>query len=254
VQRGVPGKTIHLTIRDLNKQGKLFSQGHQPVVRVQHGDRPPGRWSRACDDVSHRYSDSGEFIIDWRYTFGPQTKPDSKVDGQAQLHRLSCHAVVHSGYSGCPVVPRRLAGPTPTPIPTLTPTYPHSHGAHEKITSLLAHKTPRSFAGQVFFAFCYPYSYDDAQHRLDELDRRFPLRAPRPPGVGEGSDSGTADGGSGADDGTDGGSGVHDDIYYHRELLVRSIDGLRVDLITVRARACFLPALTEKQCARSLVG
>ena len=79
VGRGSPGQTIHLTVRDLNKQGKLFSQGHQPVVRVQHGDRPAGRWSRACDDVSHRYSDSGEFIIDWHYTFGPQTSPDTKV-------------------------------------------------------------------------------------------------------------------------------------------------------------------------------
>ena len=90
--------------------------------------------------------------------------------------------------------------------------------------------TRHTLAPQVFFAFCYPYSYDDTQRRLEELDRKFPLRSPRPPAAGEGSNSGADR--SGADGGPDGG-GEQDDIYYHRELLVRSIDGLRVDLITV---------------------
>lgn len=53
-----------------------------------------------------------------------------------------------------------------------------------------------------YFAFCYPYSYEDTQTYLQGLDCKL----------------------------------CHDNphgIYYHRELLCKSIDGLRVDLLTV---------------------
>lgn len=61
----------------------------------------------------------------------------------------------------------------------------------------------------IYFAFCYPFSYTECQNKLEELDQQFKHcqedRSPRSP----------------------------DSIYYHRELLCYSLDGLRVDLLTV---------------------
>ncbi|XP_038607655.1 cytosolic carboxypeptidase-like protein 5 isoform X1 [Tachyglossus aculeatus] len=59
-----------------------------------------------------------------------------------------------------------------------------------------------------FFAFCYPFSYSDCQELLNQLDQRFREDHPSL-------------------------SSPLDSIYYHRELLCYSLDGLRVDLLTV---------------------
>ncbi|XP_074847649.1 cytosolic carboxypeptidase-like protein 5 isoform X3 [Carettochelys insculpta] len=60
-----------------------------------------------------------------------------------------------------------------------------------------------------YFAFCYPFSYTECQEMLAQLDRRFEecqYMSPTSP---------------------------LDSIYYRRELLCRSLDSLRVDLLTV---------------------
>ncbi|XP_059583585.1 cytosolic carboxypeptidase-like protein 5 isoform X3 [Alligator mississippiensis] len=60
-----------------------------------------------------------------------------------------------------------------------------------------------------YFAFCYPFSYTECQDMLAHLDSRLePCRYLSP-------------------------ISPPDSIYYHRELLCRSLDGLRVDLLTV---------------------
>lgn len=56
-----------------------------------------------------------------------------------------------------------------------------------------------------YFAFTYPFSYNEIQQLLTNYDNRFP--------------NGTA--------------GAKDDIYYTRECLCYSLEGRRVDLITV---------------------
>ncbi|XP_028730330.1 cytosolic carboxypeptidase-like protein 5 isoform X1 [Peromyscus leucopus] len=70
------------------------------------------------------------------------------------------------------------------------------------------HRFVEGRGATTFFAFCYPFSYSDCQDLLSQLDQRFPetystLNSPL------------------------------DSIYYHRELLCHSLDGLRVDLLTV---------------------
>ncbi|XP_043397901.1 cytosolic carboxypeptidase-like protein 5 isoform X6 [Chelonia mydas] len=60
-----------------------------------------------------------------------------------------------------------------------------------------------------YFAFCYPFSYTECQEMLAQLDSRFEECKYMSP------------------------SSPLDAIYYHRELLCRSLDNLRVDLITV---------------------
>lgn len=69
-----------------------------------------------------------------------------------------------------------------------------------------------------YFAFCYPYSYEDTQEYLHQLDTKLKTK----PGIATPS------------------------IYYNRELICKSIDGLRVDLITVSSRKGILNDLEPR--------
>uniref|UniRef100_A0A8C8SMB6 Cytosolic carboxypeptidase-like protein 5 n=1 Tax=Pelusios castaneus TaxID=367368 RepID=A0A8C8SMB6_9SAUR len=60
-----------------------------------------------------------------------------------------------------------------------------------------------------YFAFCYPFSYTECQETLAQLDSRFEECKYMSP------------------------SSPLDSIYYRRELLCRSLDNLRVDLLTI---------------------
>ena len=52
-----------VAVNNLNKQGKLFDQGHQPVARVDRG-----KWRRACEMVEHGTDDdTNEFCVTFRY-------------------------------------------------------------------------------------------------------------------------------------------------------------------------------------------
>ncbi|XP_072490065.1 cytosolic carboxypeptidase-like protein 5 isoform X2 [Notamacropus eugenii] len=70
------------------------------------------------------------------------------------------------------------------------------------------HRFVEGRGATTFFAFCYPFSYSDCQDLLNQLDQRFLESHPSL-------------------------SSSLDSIYYHRELLCNSLDGLRVDLLTV---------------------
>uniref|UniRef100_I3IXK4 Cytosolic carboxypeptidase-like protein 5 n=1 Tax=Oreochromis niloticus TaxID=8128 RepID=I3IXK4_ORENI len=56
-----------------------------------------------------------------------------------------------------------------------------------------------------YFSFCYPFSYTECQEMLQQLDQSYPSAAQLSPST----------------------------VYYHRELLCHSLDGNRVDLLTV---------------------
>ncbi|XP_056260732.1 cytosolic carboxypeptidase-like protein 5 isoform X2 [Seriola aureovittata] len=60
-----------------------------------------------------------------------------------------------------------------------------------------------------YFSFCYPFSYSECQEMLQQLDESYPNAAKLSPISAPGS------------------------VYYHRELLCHSLDGNRVDLLTV---------------------
>uniref|UniRef100_A0A8C5L2C2 Cytosolic carboxypeptidase-like protein 5 n=1 Tax=Jaculus jaculus TaxID=51337 RepID=A0A8C5L2C2_JACJA len=70
------------------------------------------------------------------------------------------------------------------------------------------HRFVEGRGATTFFAFCYPFSYSDCQDLLNQLDQRFLENHPTH-------------------------SSPLDTIYYHRELLCYSLDGLRVDLLTI---------------------
>lgn len=60
-----------------------------------------------------------------------------------------------------------------------------------------------------FFSFCYPFSYTECQDMLQQLEDNYPGAAQLSPSSAPGG------------------------VYFHRELLCRSLDGNRVDLLTV---------------------
>ncbi|KAL4118725.1 hypothetical protein PRIC2_011050 [Phytophthora ramorum] len=66
---------------------------------------------------------------------------------------------------------------------------------------------------RVRFAFCYPFTYTRVQEELAALDKRFARPEALPA-----SETITA---------------IPENVYYHRELLTRSREGLRVDLVTI---------------------
>ncbi|XP_073071545.1 cytosolic carboxypeptidase-like protein 5 isoform X5 [Manis javanica] len=70
------------------------------------------------------------------------------------------------------------------------------------------HRFVEGRGATTFFAFCYPFSYNDCQDLLNQLDQRFLENHPSH-------------------------SSPLDTIYYHREILCYSLDGHRVDLLTI---------------------
>lgn len=69
-----------------------------------------------------------------------------------------------------------------------------------------------------YFAFCYPYSYEETQLYLQELDNKLKRKTTHGP----------------------------NSIYYHRELICKSVDDLRVDLITVSSTKGILEDLEPR--------
>ena len=88
------------------------------------------------------------------------------------------------------------------------------------------HKFQRSNE-RVHFAFCYPYTYTELQRKLTDMENKY--------------------------------SGDNESIYYHRELLTRSLDKRRIDLITISSvdgitdqREDFIPLLFPTKSERAL--
>ncbi|XP_061900900.1 cytosolic carboxypeptidase-like protein 5 isoform X2 [Entelurus aequoreus] len=72
-----------------------------------------------------------------------------------------------------------------------------------------AHRLPDVRGATTFFSFCFPFSYTECQEMLQHLDTSCQNTTELCP------------------------SSPADNVYYHRELLCRSLDGNRVDLLTV---------------------
>ncbi|XP_054617290.1 cytosolic carboxypeptidase-like protein 5 isoform X2 [Dunckerocampus dactyliophorus] len=71
------------------------------------------------------------------------------------------------------------------------------------------HRLPDVRGATTFFSFCFPFSYTECQEMMQRLDKSYQNGAELSPGSPPGT------------------------VYYHRELLCRSLDGNRVDLLTV---------------------
>ena len=91
---------------------------------------------------------------------------------------------------------------------------------------------------EVFFAFCYPYSYTECQDDLAELERRLAATPPKPVPhesleVARAADKANAPAKWGVWRKPPAARSDPTAIFFHRELLSRSLDGRRLDLITI---------------------
>ncbi|XP_037306231.2 cytosolic carboxypeptidase-like protein 5 isoform X2 [Pungitius pungitius] len=71
------------------------------------------------------------------------------------------------------------------------------------------HRLSEVRGATTYFSFCFPFSYSECQEMMQRFDKSYPNAAQLSP------------------------SSAPDSVYYHRELLCHSLDGNRVDLITV---------------------
>ncbi|KAM6992169.1 cytosolic carboxypeptidase-like protein 5 [Tautogolabrus adspersus] len=71
------------------------------------------------------------------------------------------------------------------------------------------HRLSEVRGATTFFSFCFPFSYTECQEMLQQFDKSYPNAAQLSPSSAPGT------------------------VYYHRELLCESLDGNRVDLLTV---------------------
>ncbi|XP_012676859.1 cytosolic carboxypeptidase-like protein 5 isoform X2 [Clupea harengus] len=79
-----------------------------------------------------------------------------------------------------------------------------------QFTLSFVHRMPEVRGVTTYFAFCYPFSYSECQDMMQQMDQRL-LSTTHSLGPCSPVDS----------------------VYYHRELLCHSLDGHRVDLLTV---------------------
>ncbi|ELU13284.1 hypothetical protein CAPTEDRAFT_146236 [Capitella teleta] len=133
VRGGSAGRVIKINIMNMNRQGKLYAQGHSPIVKTVPG-RP--KWERLRDRPIWETVDNN-FVLSFYHRF------------------------------------LEAKGAT------------------------------------TYFAFCYPWSYEEQQNQLSLLDTKFKHCPEMTP------------------------SSSPDAIYYHREVLCHSLDNYNVDLITI---------------------
>ncbi|CAL8315840.1 unnamed protein product [Merluccius merluccius] len=78
-----------------------------------------------------------------------------------------------------------------------------------QFTLSFTHRLSETRGATTYFSFCFPFSYSESQGMLQQLDQSYPNTAVLHP------------------------SSSPESVYYHRELLCHSLDGNRVDLLTV---------------------
>uniref|UniRef100_H3CWD9 Cytosolic carboxypeptidase-like protein 5 n=1 Tax=Tetraodon nigroviridis TaxID=99883 RepID=H3CWD9_TETNG len=87
---------------------------------------------------------------------------------------------------------------------------PSSEIVNNQFILSFTHRLSELRGATTFFSFCFPFSYGECQEMLEQLDKSFPNAAQLTPN-----------------------SSAPSTVYYHRELLCNSLDGNRVDLLTV---------------------
>ncbi|TGZ71447.1 hypothetical protein CRM22_002629 [Opisthorchis felineus] len=163
-----PGKIMRITIMNMNKQARIYSQGYSPLYRVCRSTLSQSRWQRIRDRPA------------WEI-----------VDGQFNL------TFVH-----------RFIDPR---------------------------------GSSTYFAFSFPWSYTETQRQLDQLEAIFRhqvFSAPTEvkPNLAVSADAKKADLGRAVSGPIEDGltsADLFQQIYFHRELLCYSLDGRRIDLLTI---------------------
>lgn len=66
----IPNKVIKITIMNMNRQNRLYSQGHAPFFKVSHPNRPQStNWARVRERPTSETVD-GQFFLTFTHRFG----------------------------------------------------------------------------------------------------------------------------------------------------------------------------------------
>eukprot|EP00941_MAST-03F_sp_MAST-3F-sp1_P000293 g293.t1 len=99
---------------------------------------------------------------------------------------------------------------------------------NESFMELRWETTVRNSSDTIFFAFCYPYSYEDTLLKLRGIDLRYqPCQCSTNTSPKSSEESKTSSPSPSRKE------AWTNDIYYHREVLTKSIEGRRVDVLTI---------------------
>jgi hypothetical protein len=172
---------LSLCVSNLNPQTKMFNQGMKPVWRKGTA----GRWERLTQDVTCSCGEGRVFQV-------------------TQAPRFARVSFCHSPSSP----------PPNSPLALLQIRFKFRFGASTDASSAAAEggaskSVDESVScsgeeGTYYFAFSYPYSFEEVVAKVDRLQATF---TPRPPSI------------------ADGRLPPPDRIYFHREILTRSLEG-----------------------------
>ena len=243
VRGATKGQTLTFIVRNMNKQTGLFMHDHRPSVC-----RMP---LRKASNTSNNDNNPTTTITNNAVTT-PTTRTES--DGEKKHAPFSSSS---SSTAATSTTTTTASAATPGPYPTWArlPTTVTSFKMVDGSMELKFKYAVQKSNEDIRFAFCFPLSYWETQRRLEYLDYWFSPRASlcdaasnvggaaKPAEAAMSPRSGSTNGS------TSGGKGTalepSPDIYYHRELLSRTLDGRRMDLITITSMRGLQPLARE---------
>ncbi|XP_029452156.1 cytosolic carboxypeptidase-like protein 5 isoform X2 [Rhinatrema bivittatum] len=189
------------------------------VEKVQHQDGDG-------DAAGNGSSMSGGLLPTLDYDFNVWTKPDCAETEYENGNRSWFYFSVRGGVPGKLIKinimnmnkQSKLYSQGMAPLVKTLPVKPRWERVRDRPTYEMVetnfvlsftHRLLDCRGATTYFAFCYPFSYEESQEILKGLDDRFADCKHLSP------------------------SSPLDSLYYHRELLCQSLDGLRVDLLTI---------------------
>ncbi|ETP10609.1 hypothetical protein F441_13782 [Phytophthora nicotianae CJ01A1] len=194
---------LHLTLVNLNPQRGLFKNGYTIMYSSVE----------ALDETAANATSSCVFQDEKRWARLPT--PLSFEKYTVPVEESSIHEKGTREQQTSQKEERQAAnGPQDSSVkPALK-----AMDAKKEVKMRLSFSYKFNFARErVRFAFCYPYTYTRVQQELESLDQQYAdseqrdVESPIPSAKEK----------------------MSSNVYYHRELLTRSLEGLRVDLVTI---------------------
>ena len=221
VTGGVAGQILTINIFNMNKQSRLYSQGLQPVVRVENGSPSQLQWGRHCVNVEYD-SEDGEFSLTFSYELTPKHSANTCV------YFAFCYPF---SYTECQ---------------DMLADFDAKYARNDWIVPSVAEAARQQYDKR--WQRRQKGGLQQRQQQEENEDAR--LEKGKEEGVGSSTGARDDSGGGGGGGGVKGleGEGDGEEIeqqqrpvtpppvntmYYHRELLTTSIEGRRMDLLTI---------------------
>ena len=264
VSGGRRGKTVHLVVRNLNNKKPLIGEGMRPVVRSTAN--PAWRRVEAVDSSTH-FTDGGAVQSFLRPATAASAvaadadaaldqedeDPEGEGEGDGQEEKEQEEEEEEEEARAATTAksaPKSKTGATTArggkAKKSASAATPAAAPGKKKKTATIKHDTmeltlKHTFDcdedGETSFAFCLPYSYAQLQEQLLAYERRF---APSAAAAAAAAASSASSSSSAASR-----NGSSSGVYFHRELLTHSLEGRRVDLVTISSQRGRLLDRTE---------